>query len=288
MHIPSGFATGRAATAAIAALCLVSALGGSSAALARQDEEPMRVLFLSKSSGFEHSAIRRDGEQPSHVERVLGELAALDGFELETTKDASRIRAAELSNFDVVVFYTTGDLTARGGHQEDGAFAGDGEAPMGPNGLADLLAWIRGGGGFVGFHCASDTFLSPTGAVSDYIAMLGGEFDRHGRQFEGLVRVVDAEHPVTRGVPHELTRNDEWYVLKNFAADQVHPLRVLDPRDEGGRQELYDRDPYPIVWTRDFGAGRVYYDAQGHREDVWDEAEFQQSVSRALRWSAGR
>jgi hypothetical protein len=254
------------------------------AATARQDD-PLRVLFLSKSSGFEHSSIRRDGDGPSHVERVLATLADRHGFELEATKDAGRIRADVLQGVDVVVFYTTGDLTERGGDPSKGIFAGDGQDPMGAKGLPDLLDWIRGGGGFVGFHCASDTFLSAEGAVSDYIAMLGGEFDAHGEQFAGLVRVVDADHPVTRDAPRELVRNDEWYLFENFAADSVRVLRVLDPRDEGSRQAMYDRDPYPIVWTRDFGRGRVYYDAQGHREDVWDDAEFQESVVRALRWA---
>jgi hypothetical protein len=118
--------------------------------------------------------------------------------------------------------------------------------------------------------------------------MLGGEFESHGQQFEGLVRVVDPDHPVTEGAPRELIRLDEWYLFENFDPQTVHVLRELDPRDEGTRQELYDRDPYPIVWTRDHGEGRVYYDAQGHREDVWDDAEFQRSVVRAFRWAAGR
>ncbi|HVS64592.1 MAG TPA: ThuA domain-containing protein [Thermoanaerobaculia bacterium] len=258
----------------------------------------MRVLFLSKSSGFEHSSIKREGDRPSHVEQVLSALADQHGFGLEATKDAGRIRADVLSGFDVVVFYTTGDLTERGGEAERGLFAGDGEPPMGPNGLSDLLAWIRGGGGFVGFHCASDTFHSEEGhseeghseegSVSDYIAMLGGEFDSHGQQFEGLVRVVDADHPITSAAPRELIRLDEWYLFKNFDPERVHVLRVLDSRDEGERQPAYDREPYPIVWTREPGEGRVYYDAQGHREDVWDDPEFQDSVVRALRWAGGR
>ncbi|HUP21921.1 MAG TPA: ThuA domain-containing protein [Thermoanaerobaculia bacterium] len=254
-----------------------------------EDADGPRVLFLGKSSGFEHSSIRRVDGALSHVERVLAELARRHGFELEATKDASRINAGELARFDVVVFYTTGDLTRRGG--EGGApFAGDGEPAMASDGLATLLAWIRAGGGFVGYHSASDTFHSDParpGEVSPYVAMLGGEFETHGAQFEGLVRVFDPDHPVTRDAPPELRRLDEWYVFRNLAVDAIHVLRVLDPGTERERQPLYDRDPYPVVWTRTFGDGRVYYDAMGHREDVWDDPEFQGSVVRALRWAAG-
>jgi type 1 glutamine amidotransferase len=247
------------------------------------------VLLLTKSSGFEHSSIRRTDGAPSHVERVLAELGRRDGFVLEATKDASRIRADVLSDFDVVVFYTTGDLTRRGG-EGAGPFAGDGEPAMASDGLSALLAWIRAGGGFVGYHCASDTFHSDParpGEISPYVAMLGGEFETHGAQFEGLVRVVDREHPVTRDAPSELRRLDEWYLFRNVAVDAIHVLRVLDPGAERARQPLYDRDPYPVVWTRTYGVGRVYYDAMGHREEVWDDLEFQSSVARALRWAAG-
>ncbi|HVS15367.1 MAG TPA: ThuA domain-containing protein [Thermoanaerobaculia bacterium] len=261
-------------------------LAAAAAAPAAQPGEPIRVLFLSKSSGFEHSSIQRSDGQPSHVERVLAELARRHGFQLETTKDAGRIRADVLAEVDVVAFYTTGDLTERGA-EGDGPFSGDGQPPMAATGLAELLAWIRAGGGFVGHHCASDTFHSPPGGVSEYVAMLGGEFETHGRQFEGVVRVVDDEHPVTRGAPAQLRRLDEWYLFDHLAAGEIHVLRVLDPGDEGERQPLYDRAPYPITWTRSYGDGRVYYDAQGHREDVWDDPEFQQSVVRALRWAAG-
>jgi len=46
-------------------------------------DDPVRVLFLSKSSGFQHSAIKRTDGHPSHVDTVLAQVAAERGFELE-------------------------------------------------------------------------------------------------------------------------------------------------------------------------------------------------------------
>ena len=46
-----------------------------------------------------------------------------------------------LKNFDVVVFYTTEDLTKPGKVDTP---------PMGPNGMQDLLDWVKAGGGFMG------------------------------------------------------------------------------------------------------------------------------------------
>ncbi len=28
-------------------------------------------------------------------------------------------------------------------------------------------------------------------------------------------------------------------------------------------------EPYPIAWLQNYGDGRVFYNAMGHREDVW-------------------
>jgi hypothetical protein len=60
--------------------------------------------------------------------------------------------------------------------------------PMSPKGKQNLLEAVAAGKGFIGFHCASDTFHSQGPAFENqatpdpYIAMIGGEFIRHGRQ----------------------------------------------------------------------------------------------------------
>ena len=161
---------------ATVALIVLSALIASPASARSTEEHTQpRVLFLSKSSGYEHGVIKRSDGQPSHVETVLGKLAETSGFDLEVSKDASLINAANLENYDVVIFFTTGNLFASGG-EKPGPFAGDGEPAMPKGGLDDLIAWIEAGGGFMGFHCATDTFKSadlglPADSVTDYIEL---------------------------------------------------------------------------------------------------------------------
>ncbi len=87
-----------------------------------------------------------------------------------------------------------------------------------------LLDAIAGGKGFIGCHCASDTFHSKGGQwqnqerdkVDPYIAMLGGEFIKHGDQQKAWMRVLDAEFPGIKG-QKDFQMNEEWYSLKNFA-----------------------------------------------------------------------
>lgn len=237
-------------------------------------------MFLSKSSGFEHSCIRQESGMPSHVDKILTQLLEPMGIKLLCTKDAELITAENLENYDLVIFYTSGDLTTPG-EQDSGK-------PMGENGVADLLAWIEGGGAFLGFHCASDTFHSPEdGPVTPFLEMIGGEFLTHGAQFEGTLKVVDPDHPVMANVPQDFKLFDEWYVFRNYNKEDIHVLAMLEPGDERTKQDKYNIPNYPVIWCRTYGDGRVFYNALGHREDVWENPVFQQHVVDAAMWALG-
>src|SRR5918998_1327877 len=70
-----------------------------------------RILFFSKSSGYEHAAIKRKGEELSFAEKQLTDLGAKHNFEVTCTKDGSVFTAENLAKYDAFFFYTTGDLT---------------------------------------------------------------------------------------------------------------------------------------------------------------------------------
>lgn len=253
-------------------------LGGAWREAPAESEDALRVLYLSKSSGFQHSVVMRHDGAPSHSELALEALAGEMGFTLTSTKDASQINPERLQDFDVVIFYTTGDLTQPGT---------DEHPPMPENGVDALLDWIRAGGGFVGIHSASDSFHGAEGEVTPFIEMVGGEFLTHGRQFVGTLRAVNPEHPSMEGVPDEWTFLEEWYIFKNLNAEKMHVLALLEPGEEREKQPMYDLPDYPIIWCRAYGDGRVYYNALGHREDVWDHEHFRQMLRSAIRWAGG-
>jgi uncharacterized protein len=45
---------------------------------------------------------------------------------------------------------------------------------------------------------------------------------------------------------------------------------------------------FGIAWTRTYGKGRVYYNALGHRQEVWDDPRFQTMVVEGLKWVMAR
>jgi hypothetical protein len=235
------------------------------------------VLFFTKSSGYEHEVVQRQGHALSQAERTLVRLGEAHGFAVLATKDGT-VFDGDLAQYDAFVFYTTGDLTSPGE---------DKQPPMSPGGKAALLSAIKAGKGFVGIHCASDTFHSVGDRFQNqvqkdpYIAMLGGEFFSHGEQQNARLRVVDPGFPGLHTAGEAFSLYEEWYSLKNFAPD-LHVLLVIET--EGTHGQEYRRPPYPVAWARRHGQGRVFYTSMGHRADIWEHRLFQTVLLGGLAW----
>lgn len=247
-----------------------------------------RVLYFTKSAGFEHSVVKRPApEVLSHSERVLTELGRRYGFEVTCTKDGRVFTPENLARYDVIVFYTSGLLTTPGT---------DKQPAMTEAGKAALLQAIQNGKGFVGIHAANDSFhfqpdppdrseryVAHGDKVDPFIAMLGGEFIAHGPQQTATQRVVDRRFPGCEDLPDQFALLEEWYTFKDFAPD-LHVILVLDTAGMKGSD--YQRPPFPATWARRHGQGRVFYTSMGHREDVWTNPRFQRILLGGLGWAA--
>jgi len=249
---------------------------------------PKKILFFTKSSGFEHSVISWKNGQPSFAEKILLDLGQKNGWEFTFSKDGSKFSPEYLAQFDAVFFYTTGDLCSGGT---------DKQPPMTPAGKQALFDYVRGGKGFIGTHAATDTFHTDNeskkgpdryanhGKDADpYACFIGGEFIIHGAQQVATNRVIDPKFPGFENAGDSFAFNEEWYSLKDFAADD-HVLTVMDAPHMKG--PMYQRPPYPNTWARKEGNGRVWYTAMGHREDVWTNPTFQQILVGGIKWALG-
>ncbi len=245
-----------------------------------------KVLFFTKSSGFEHSVIKRNGGNLSFAEQVLTELGPKHNIEFTFSKDGSLFTPKYLDQFDAFFFYTTGDLTTAGT---------DKNPPMSPEGKQAFLDAVKNGKGFLGSHSGSDTFhtqpdpadksarYQTNGDKSDpYILMLGGEFIKHGPQQVAKMRVVDKKFPGFEKLSDSFDLNEEWYSLKEFQPN-LHVLLVQET--EGMKGDEYQRASYPATWARTYGQGRVFYTSMGHREDVWTNELFQNILFGGIHWA---
>src|SRR5262249_20455166 len=160
----------------------------------------------------------RNGKKPALVETIVTDLGSKHGFDVVCEKDGRVFLSKEFPKFDGFVFETQGDLTREK--------CRDGSPPMPAEGKKALLEAVAKGKGFVGCHCASDTFHSSgprdrnqeRDKQDPYIAMLGGEFIKHGRQQKAFQRVVDGRFPGLKEIK-DFEMLEEWYALKNFAPD---------------------------------------------------------------------
>jgi uncharacterized protein len=136
-----------------------------------------------------------------------------------------------------------------------------------------FIKLIEGGKAFIAMHSGSDTYHPFRG----YIDMLGGEFETHKSQVEIQPIIHDPAHPITKAVPMGWKVFDEIYIIKSFDKARVHGLLGLNSHpnlaqlpEEDQKKEAELKRYYPVSWCKEYGAGRVYYNSLGHREDVWD------------------
>jgi type 1 glutamine amidotransferase len=265
------------------------------------------ILFFTRSQGFQHSVVNRQeagkggrkgtpGEL-AHAEQIVTDLGKQHGFDVVCTKDGRIFVPEELARFDAVFFYTTGDLT--------NPQSADNTPPMPKDGKKVLLDFIASGKGFVGSHCATDTFHSPgkrdanqtEEQIDPYIRMIGGEFIVHGEQFKATMKVTSTALPGHKGLA-DFDLHEEWYALKNFAPD----LHVILAQDSSAATQMWrqDKNPrrvqanaahirplHPATWARKHDKGRVFYTSMGHREDVWTNDTFQKVLLGGLAWALG-
>ena len=252
------------------------------------DAPHRKILFFSKSSGFEHDVISYKKGQPSFAENQLLGLGKDNNWEFVFSKDGSKFSPAYLAQFDCVMFYTTGDLCSEGT---------DKNPPMSLAGKQALFDYVKSGKGFVGTHSAADTFHTDNEAVKGperfknhgdkadpYVCFLGAEFIRHGKQQVGVNKVIDPTFPGFEKVGDSFSFQEEWYTLKDFRPE-IHVLTTFNsPALEG---DDYKRPSYPNCWARNEGQGRVFYTAMGHREDVWTNPTFRQILIGGIKFALG-
>jgi hypothetical protein len=262
-------------------LKLTSAALGLSAlplgSLLAADTKPKRILYFTRSAGYEHSVVHRQGGQLAFSEKILTEMGKKAGYEVECSQDG-RLFDGDLAAYDAFAFYTSGNLTSPQGNGK----------PMTAAGKQRLLDAVGGGKGFLGLHACTDSFRSNDvkAALDPFLAMVGAEFVAHDAQQEATLRIVSQFPGIAKlGRGRDITLLEEWYAHWKFVKD-LHVILVQETK--GMKGPHYQRPPYPATWARKHGQGRVFYTSLGHREDIWTNPVFQGITLAGLAWITGR
>jgi uncharacterized protein len=180
-------------------------------------------------------------------------------------------------------------------------------APWPATTRAAFVEYVRGGGGVVVVHAADNAFpdwpeynamigLGGWGGRNErsgpYLVLEGDTWKRdpspgiggaHGPQYAFGVRVRDPDHPITRGMPAEwLHVQDELYSHLRGPAQNVTVLATAySARGQrgSGRHE-------PMIFTVEFGKGRIFHTALGHADYSMRCVGFITSLARGTEWAA--
>ena len=245
--------------------------------VAAAESKTKKVLYFTRSAGFEHSVVHRKDGQLAHSEKILTEMGKAAGFDVECTQDGG-VFDGNLDQYDAIAFFTSGNLISPKGNGK----------PMSAAGKQRLLDAVHAGKGFIGFHACTDSFRPsppPPAPVEPYLAMVGAEFVGHGAQQEVPLGIV-SHFPGTAslGSSDTVSFKDEWYAQKNFGKDLHVILVQRTAKMEGG---VYRRPDFPCTWARLHGKGRVFYTSLGHREDIWTNPRFQSIALGGIAWTLG-
>jgi type 1 glutamine amidotransferase len=136
--------------------------------------------------------------------------------------------------------------------------------------------FVSGGGGLIGLHTASICFDD----WPAWSSILGAKWD-WGHSFHPPLGPVDVVinkqvHPLTKNLADFSIEHDEIYHHLKME-ENVTGLLSAEASDEHGSQ--------PLLWARDYGKGRVVYDALGHDENSINHPVHSIILKRAARWA---
>lgn len=161
--------------------------------------------------------------------------------------------------------------------------------------VAGLIAAVEAGTGLAGWHGGiCDSYR----ASSDYLQLVGGQFAAHASKFAPGERTGEqsdnyvphrieiteagAGHEITRGIADFDLETEQYWVLTD-GYNEVLATTTTATREWGAWHRPIT---CPAVWTRQWGAGRVFVGTPGHRVEVLENPNVRTIVERGLLWAA--
>jgi type 1 glutamine amidotransferase len=206
-----------------------------------------------------------DGHQPVETSEVFRDILVREGFDVEIVETLDCFLDAEsLKTFDLVVPIWT--MSSISKEQTDG-----------------ILAAVESGVGIAGNHGGMcDAFRQDV----RWQFMTGGQWVAHpgnsGVTYEINIR-KSAASPIVCGIHDFKITSEQYYVhvdpVNNVLATTRFP--VYDgPHAANGVVDV------PVVWTKRWGKGRVFYNSLGHHADAFDIPEARELMRRGFLWAA--
>lgn len=203
-----------------------------------------------------------DGHQPERVATLFSSWLRSAGVEVELFDTLSCFDdPARVAGFDLIVPVWTMSEIAK-----DQAL--------------NVCAAVAAGAGIAGCHGGMcDAFRTNV----DWQFMTGAQWVAHpGNDGVDYKVRITTDHEVVAGLPDFAVKTEQYY-LHIDPAVRIHAVcdfPVVDgPHAVNGPVEM------PVVFTKGYGKGRVYYNALGHQANVIDHGTPSEMLKRGMLWA---
>jgi uncharacterized protein len=217
-----------------------------------------------------------DGHQPIETTQAFIPFLQRNGFEVQV-EEGTRVYAdaRTMSAVDLIVQVNTMNTI------EADEFAG-------------LRAAVLAGTGMGGWHGGiADSYRNNV----DYLHMIGGQFAHHAAKapaertggqsdnyipYTVCISELGKTHEITRGIgDFELVTEQYWVLSDDYNDVLATTTQAVRPWDAWNRPVTS-----PAVWTRQWGEGRIFVCAPGHRLEIVQNPNVRTIIERGLLWAA--
>lgn len=200
-----------------------------------------------------------EGHFPVEVGQLFRGWLEADGFQVELSDTLDSFQHA--SDFDLIVpHWTMGEVQ--------------------PSLATAVLNAVEMGTGIAGCHGGmGDSFRNST----DWQFLVGGQFVAHPGNDGLLYQVSLNKHEITYGLNDFEVASEQYYMHVDPAVEVLASTRfpvAPGPHEPNGAVEM------PVIWTKRFGKGKVFYCSLGHHPLVLMAHPVETLMRRGFLWAS--
>jgi len=205
-----------------------------------------------------------DGHQPVEVSLLFKDILQQEGFEVDISEDLSVFSTLEdCINYSLIIpLYTMSEIKDEY--------------------VQNICTAVENGVGLAGCHGGMcDAFRNST----RWQFLTGSQWVEHpgndGIEYEVNI-IKSSSSPIIEGINDFKVKTEHYYLhidpAVNVLATTAFPL-VPGPHSENGPVLM------PVVYTKKWGKGRIFYNSLGHHADVFEVPEAKELMRRGFLWA---
>jgi type 1 glutamine amidotransferase len=204
-----------------------------------------------------------DGHEPEPVSQIFRDTLEKEGFSVEVSDTLDAFVETELNDLHLIVpVWTMGEISREQ--------------------VAAVSEAVANGTGIAGCHGGMcDAFRTSV----QWQFITGGNWVSHpgGDGVDYVVNIKQRSSPIVAGLKDFGVKSEQYYLHVDPAVEVLATTRfptVTWYHSANGAVDM------PVVWTKRWGLGRVFYNSLGHHADIFDIPEALELMRRGLLWAA--